>query len=99
MASHDEAKGFYWGGRAEINNVKPVGIQESWQSEWRAVLGYRVDGWHIVLNPSITVPHTGSDRQITFEPSAKVVHQIDPQTDVGLEYFVEAGPIALLNCT
>jgi hypothetical protein len=95
-APHDETKGFYWGGRSEINFVNPVGMPESWQSEWRAVHGFRVDGWHLVLNPSFTVPLTGANRQITFEPSAKVVHQINKQTDVGMEYFVEAGSIAHL---
>ena len=94
VAPHDEAEGFYWGGRAEINYVAPAGLQESWQSELRAVLGYRANGWHLILNPSFTVPCTGADQQITFEPSAKVVHQIDMQTEIGLEYFVETGSIA-----
>ncbi len=94
IAPHDETNGFYWGGRSEINFINPVGMPESWQSEWRAVLGIRINGWHLVLNPSITVPLTGVDRQMTFEPSAKVVRQIDMQTHVGIEYFVEAGSIA-----
>jgi hypothetical protein len=94
VAPHNAAEGFYWGGRAEINYVTPVGLQESWQTELRAVFGYRADGWHLILNPSITVPSTGADQQITFEPSAKVVYQIDMQTEVGLEYFVETGSIA-----
>jgi hypothetical protein len=40
------------------------------------------------------VPLSGPDRRITFEPSAKVAHKVSQDTDVGLEYFVESGPIA-----
>lgn len=94
VAPHDDANGYYWGWRGEINFVHAVNTENSWQSELRSILGYRVEGWHLVLNPSITVPLTGSNRRVTFEPSAKVVNIIGQDTDVGFEYFVESGPIA-----
>jgi len=94
VAPHDDVDGYYWGWRGEIDFVNEVNTQKSWQSELRAILGYRVYGWHLVLNPSVTVPLSGSDRQVTFEPSAKAVYKIGQHTDAGMEYFVEAGPIS-----
>jgi hypothetical protein len=96
IAPHQEDEGLYWGGRAEIARVRPVNGNLSWQTEWRVILGYRIDRWHLVLNPGVTKPHTGQDKQITFEPSAKAIYSFDPQMGTGFEYFVDAGPIAHL---
>ena len=96
IAPHDDDDGLYWGGRTEIARVRPVDDKPYWQSEWRAILGYRIDKWHFVLNPGFTKPFNGPDRRVTFEPSAKAQFAISPHTKVGLEYFADAGPVARL---
>jgi hypothetical protein len=61
--------------------------------ELRPILGYRVDRWHFVVNPAISMSLTGSDQQLKFEPSAKLAYQLNANNAIGIEYYLEAGPI------
>lgn len=94
VAPHDDDEGSYWGGRAEIGYAVPVGEARSWQAELRGIMGYRADRWHGVVNPGITAALSGENRQVNFESSAKLGYRLDAHQAVGLEYFVDAGPIS-----
>ena len=94
IAGHDEESGAYWGGRGELGYATPVDSPQYWSMELRPILGYRVDRWHFVLNPAISMSLTGSDQQARFEPSAKLAYQLNANNAIGIEYYLEAGPIA-----
>ena len=93
IAGHAQASGAYWGGRGEIGYVTPVDDSPYWAMELRPILGYRIDRWHVAANPAISVALTGSDQQARFEPSAKLAYQLNANNAVGVEYYLEAGPV------
>jgi hypothetical protein len=93
IAGHDHANGAYWGGRGELGYVTPVDGVQYWAMELRPIWGYRIGNWHLVANPAITAQLTGSDQQARFEPAAKLAYQLNADNAVGIEYYLEAGPL------
>ncbi|CAM3936847.1 hypothetical protein [Roseateles saccharophilus] len=96
VAPHDEAQGFYWGGRVELGRSRAV--HEDWAAgiELRPILGWRTGNWHAVLNPGLQATVSGPEREVDFEPSAKLAYRLRPDLHLGLEYFAEAGPLSHL---
>ncbi|HTH94453.1 MAG TPA: hypothetical protein VL550_04410 [Rhodocyclaceae bacterium] len=96
VAPHNPERGFYWGGRTELgrdlgtDNDDPA----TWEWEMRSILGYRIDQWQGILNPGITMPVGGSTRRVDFSPSAELSYQVTRENSLGLEYYVDAGPLS-----
>jgi hypothetical protein len=93
-APHDAESGLYWGGRVESGRARPIGDPATWETEWRPILGYRRGDWHAVLNAGLTAALTGEERQVNFEPSAKLAYRAARSLSVGLEYYLAAGPLS-----
>ena len=94
VAPHDEGQGFYWGGRVELGRNRV--LHEDWAAgiEIRPILGWRGGNWHALLNPGLQASVTGPEREVDFEPSAKLAYRLRPNLHLGLEYFAEAGPLS-----
>lgn len=88
--------GFYWGARIEVSRGSEPGEPMIWSTEWRPILGWRLGAWHLIANPGIDVPLSGADRQTHFVPYAKIARRVEDDTQLGVEYFAEAGPIRRL---
>jgi hypothetical protein len=85
--------GFYWGARIEVARSAPVGEPMVWSTEWRPILGWRAGDWHLIANPGLDIPLSGPERRAIFEPYAKVARRVAEETQLGIEYFAEAGPL------
>ena len=94
IAPHDDESGFYWGGRVELGRSRPIGEHASWETEWRPILGYKRGDWHAVLNAGMAAALSGEASQLNFEPSAKLAYRAARSLSVGVEYYLDAGPLA-----
>ena len=93
VAPHDGSSGYYWGVNVEVGRIARKGEDGVWASELMPILGYRQDRWHFVANPGVSLALTGNRRTVNFDPSAKVAYRTSEKNYLGLEYYVEAGPL------
>ena len=96
VAPHDDDRGWYWGINMELANLATGGGPRTWSAELVPIIGLRANEWHFVANPGISRALNGSARKANFEPSAKVARSVAGGNFLGLEYYVEAGPIRRL---
>jgi hypothetical protein len=93
VAPHAGAGG-YWGVEVELGSTTPFHEKRQWALELTPIIGYRSGNWHVIGNPGLSIASDGDDRSVLqFEPSARVGYQVTPTDAIGLEYFVEAGPL------
>jgi hypothetical protein len=97
IAPHDDDDGGYWGWRAEFGRARPPGERAAWAWEWRPILGYRWDDWHGVLNLGLSAIASAGERRVKFEPAGKLTYQLSKPLALGVEYFVEGGPLSRLS--
>ena len=93
VAPHDVEKGFYWGVNLELARIARMGEPAFWNVEAIPILGYRTQRWHFVANAGVDRAVTGNSRSLDFSPAAKLAYLASGRNYVGLEYFVEAGPV------
>ena len=93
VAPHDADRGLYWGVNVELAHISRLGEPQIWNLEVIPIVGLRMDRWHLVANPGINRPTRGRDRSTKFEPAAKVAYRTSGKNYLGMEYYVEAGPI------
>lgn len=96
IAPHDADAGAYWGVRAEAGFAAPIDEDKTWHAQLVGIFGWRSGSLNLALNPGFDIPLTGDNRDILFEPAAGVTWHIDKRHALGLEYFVEAGPLKKL---
>lgn len=96
IAPHDADDGAYWGMRAEAGYAAPVDEDKAWHAQLVGIFGWRSGPLNLALNPGFDIPLTGDDRDIRFEPAAGLSWHFDKRHALGLEYFVEAGPLKKL---
>jgi hypothetical protein len=94
IAPHDDAAGSYWGVNFELAHISRAGEQRFWNLEFIPIAGWRGDRWHLVANPGLNLAVTGPDRKLHFDPSAKAAYRTDGRNYFGIEYYLEAGPLA-----
>ena len=90
IAPHDEEEGLYWGFNVEAARVSRMDEQSYTNFELIPIIGYRHARWHLVANPGMEKPSSGS---VLWSPSAKVAYRAFGKNDFGAEYYVEAGPL------
>lgn len=93
VAPHEEDDGFYWGVNLELARVERSGEASFWSVELIPILGYRLDRWHLVANLGLDKAISGSSRETSFQPAAKVAYRAFRKNWFGLEYYVDAGPL------
>jgi len=93
VAPHDETEGFYWGVNVELANVRERDEPRFWNTELIPILGLRLERWHLVANPGVNLPISGPARKVNFDPAAKIAYRTFEKNYVGVEYYVEAGPL------
>ncbi|HEX9397371.1 MAG TPA: hypothetical protein VF943_11615 [Burkholderiales bacterium] len=94
VAPHDEERGFYWGVNMELARDYRVGEPHFWNVEFIPILGLRVERWHFVANPGFERALSGQERRVSAMPAAKLAYRAFGQNSFGLEYYLEAGPLA-----
>ena len=94
VAPHDEDRGFYWGVNLELARDYRVGEAHFWNVEFIPILGLRVERWHFVANPGFERALSGQERRVSAMPAAKLAYRAFGQNSFGLEYYLEAGPLA-----
>lgn len=96
IAPHDADAGAYWGARAEAGYAAPVDEDKAWHAQLVGIFGWRSGRWNLALNPGVDIPLSGEDREVRFEPAVGLGWQFDKRRALGLEYFIEAGPLKKL---
>lgn len=96
VAPHDEDTGAYWGFNIEVGNIARIGDERIWGAELVPILGWRMDRWHLVANPAVRQDLAGSRRKVNFEPAFKAAYKVECKNYIGLEYYVDAGPLRRL---
>jgi hypothetical protein len=94
VAPHDEEWGLYWGLNVELARDYRVGEPHFWNVEFIPILGLRVERWHFVANPGFERALSGQERRASAMPAAKLAYRAFGQNSFGLEYYLEAGPLA-----
>lgn len=94
VAPHDDDKGGYWGVNVGMNYQTPIDEPHTLEAELVPVLGYRVDRWHAMANLGMSLPLRRGLRKVQFAPAAKLAYQVRERHAAGVEYFLEAGPMA-----
>lgn len=94
IAPHFEDSGYYWGFNVEAARLARPGEATIWSVELIPILGYRLDRWHLVANPGLGRPMSGTPKRRTnFEPAYKVSYRTTTDNQFGAEYYEEAGPL------
>lgn len=93
VAPHDEDEGFYWGVNFELARIERAGERSFWNAEVIPIFGYRRERWHFVANPGIDKAVSGAPGAATFTPAAKVAYRTFEKNYLGVEYYVDAGPL------
>ena len=96
IAPHDADDGAYWGLRAEAGYAAPIDETKAWHAQLTGIVGWRSGPLQLALNPGFDLPLSGGDRDVRFEPAAGVGWHFDQHHALGLEYFIEAGPLKKL---
>ena len=91
IAPHNEDEGLYWGINVEVARINRIDEQSYWNLELIPIIGYRRARWHVVANPALEKPSSGS--AVMWSPSAKVAYRAFGRNYFGAEYYVEAGPL------
>lgn len=91
IAPHNEETGLYWGINVEVARINRIDEQSYWNLELIPIVGYRRARWHVVANPALEKPSSGS--AVMWSPSAKVAYRAFGRNYFGAEYYVEAGPL------
>ena len=91
IAPHNEEEGLYWGINVEVARINRIDEQSYWNLELIPIVGYRRARWHVVANPALEKPSSGS--AVMWSPSAKVAYRAFGRNYFGAEYYVEAGPL------
>ena len=88
VAPHDGRAGAYWGFNAELARLERLGEPHFQNVELIPILGVRSGAWHLVANPGFSLPVTGNDRKLSFDPAAKAAYG-PPRSAWGFEYYAE----------
>jgi hypothetical protein len=88
VAEHEMGQGLYWGVRSDVGYTSsPYEAQGLHSMDINPIVGYRWSRWHVILNPSVEIPLSGSNSKTQFQPSFKVAHNIASNRQWGVEYF------------
>ena len=68
-----------------------------WGVTLRPILDLRTGPWQLILNPAVQFPLGRSGP--AFVPAVRGVRQIAPNTWLGLEHFMDLGPVSRLETT
>lgn len=93
IAPHDAEQGLYWGINLELARIALQDEPSFWNTELIPILGYRAGRWHLVANPGLDKAVSGTTRTVNFEPSVKAAYRVEGRNFVGLEYYVDGGPL------
>jgi len=98
IAEHNAHHGWYWGLRGDVGYTSsPYERQGGNSIGINPIAGYRWSAWHMVVNPSIEIPLSGTGSQPQFQPSAKIAHAITETRQLGLEYFSSWGALSSIR--
>ena len=93
IAPHDGERGLYWGVNFELAHGEPPHEPSFWNAELIPIVGYRAGRWHLVANPGLDKALSGAGRTVNWQPAAKAAYRVQGASFVGLEYYVDAGPL------
>lgn len=96
IPTHNEEGLWHYGIKNEINYIKDVSGTKTTFYELTPIISLQIQDWRITINPSIDVT-LNKNSVITFSPSAKIVYNLSPTVDVGMEYYADNLPIKKLH--
>ena len=97
IAPHDEARGWYWGWNAEAGRSARDDEPHGWTSEVVPILGYRSSRWHLIANPTLSLPLSGEGRTLQFQPAAKAAYRTAGGDELGWEFYKESSRLLFLT--
>ena len=96
IADHAE-HGFYWGINQELAKTTYRTDDVPWNYELRCILGYKIGSWNLVTNPIFGFALSGHSHTPKFTPDFRVVNQISEKVALGIEQYMDLGPINQLR--
>ena len=91
IAPHDDDRGLYWGFNVELAREARLEEERFWNLEAIAIVGCRIERWHLVVNPGIERPLGAGRRASSATPAAKISYASFPGSAFGVEYYVQTG--------
>ena len=64
VAPHDDERGPYWGFNFEVANQARSGEERVWNVELVPIVGLRIDRWHLVANPGLSLVLSSPRRKL-----------------------------------
>jgi len=88
---------FFYGANLELSYQPRLFEENHWNSEIRAILGWRVRSIEFIVNPIVDVALGGRHRTADLSPAARLAYILSPLWTVGLEHYSGFGPIDHLD--
>jgi hypothetical protein len=92
VSPNADQREFFYGVNFEISNSTPRFSQTRFGLEIRPILGVRKHDWEFIINPIVDVGF-GRNGEIDFTPAVRVARRINPDLQLGLEYYADFGEI------
>src|SRR5207249_2843230 len=79
----------------ELANIPAKFEEHRWATEFRPIIGYKLDRWFFDINPILEWALSGDGLTIApdFEPAGKVRYDTKKGFGVGFEYYAGLGPL------
>ena len=96
IADHTE-HGFYWGINQELAKTTYRTDYVPWNYELRPILGCKIGSWNLYTNPILGFALSGQSHTPKFTPDFRVVNQVSEKVALGIEQYMDFGPINQLR--
>jgi len=90
IAPHGDERGLYWGINVELAREARVDEPRFWNAEVIAIVGWRIERWHLVANPGFERALSGSGRTMRGTPAAKAAYRAFGSNAFGVELYRDA---------
>ena len=84
---HSEEHKIFWGMNFEFSFNYPYWESRTYTAEMRPIMGANVGKWELIYNPIVDTDYTGGASGLEFNPSGRVVYNLNHTWDVAAEEY------------
>jgi hypothetical protein len=91
-----DGAGWFAGANLELADLERRFDQNRWALELRPIFGWRNQDWLLATNPVLGKALAGPDRSVSpdFAPSLKAGRRVADGVMLGVEYYLDVGPVS-----
>ena len=98
IAPHDVERGGYWGANLEIGRTRLRASEVPWNTEFKAIFGYRAAPWEFAFNANFGWAGAGvMNSPVSLSVSSKAAYRLKSGTQIGVESYNELGLVRSLG--